>query len=477
VRLRALFRRGPPRRRAVIPLAPFAALALALPLAAPACKASTDQGSVQILTVDDPFTGPPAATEITVQAIDYADGGPDGAVTTLAQGSASPGALDLGTYAETTTESILVTATDSAGTKVAWGETLPVELGALTGLTLDVFVQRTGTLSRVPGPLADGRAAPLVSILGGRYILVAGGADAGQGSQTQLYDLVSWAPLASPPTLPLVPQSLAVAQLKALAINAMGAQWYDFTVATASDASAPSGTGTWAEVAGGATVTSTDASTSFVVGATRTLASGGPTSRVLIVSSSGALTWATLTTPRLGAAAAWLDGYGLVVAGGSDGGDATAPGVELLAAGSTNALAVAYPADPTTGSAMAALDGTHVLVVGGAGAGGADPGARVFTIPCNAPPCVATSWEASVLTPLSFAQAFAIDAASAFVTGEDATGAMHAYRLSSSKVAEIPFRLARSHARGLRLPLDARAPGEGPVAIVGGNPTIESFIP
>jgi hypothetical protein len=440
------------------------------------CKASPDQGTIQILTVDDPFTGPPAATEILVEGIAYDDGGLDGAVTTLAEGPLSSATLDLGTYDETTTESLRVTATDSAGTRVAWGETLPLELGAVSGLTLGVFVQRTGALSRLPSPLSDGRPAPLLSVLGGRYIFVAGGTDGTSNQTTNLYDLVSWSPLAAPPTFNFVPESLAVAQLAALAVSSTGAIWLSLSSADSADAAVPAGgtSAAWADISGGATITSTDQSTSFIVGATRT--SGAPTSAVLIVSSTGVLTWATLTTPRLGATAAWLDGYGLVIEGGNVTADSTASGVELLAAGSTEALAMAYPIDTTTGAGMTALDGSHLLVVGGAtdpATGGA--AARVFTVPCKTTACAAAPWSAALPTPLTFAQAFAIDASSAFVVGEDAKGAMHAYRLSATAAVEVPFRVPRSHARAVRLPLGS--PGAGPIAVVGGATNIESFLP
>jgi hypothetical protein len=463
-------RRGKDRRVRLRSLgyAPFGftlALALALPLVE--CKSQTDEGSIQILTVDDPFVGPPAATSILVQAIDYADGGAGGATTTLAQGSASAGNLDLGTYPETNTESILVTATDGAGTQVAWGETLPVELGALAGMTLGVFVQRTGTLSTLPGSLSDARLAPLVSVLGGRYILVAGGS-----TKTELYDLISWSPLSNPPDLPLVPESIAVAQLKALAISATAATWYDLTDSTASDASAPTANGAWGAIAGGVTITSTDQSTSFVVGATRT--SGAPSDQVLVVSSGGTLSWATLTTARLGAAATWVDGYGLVVEGGNAASDASGAGIEVLAAGALNGVAFEYMPDSTTGAAMAPLDSSHVLVVGGTFASGGDAGARVFNLSCKTA-CAAIGWASSVLTPLRFAQAFAIDGASAFVTGEDANGGMHAYRLAASSVSEVPFRHPRTQARAVRLPFGS--PGAGPIALVGGNALIESFVP
>jgi hypothetical protein len=149
--------------------------------------------------------------------------------------------------------------------------------------------------------------------------------------------------------------------------------------------------------------------------------------------------------------------------------------MEVLAAGSSTATPIPYPADVATGAGMTALDGSHVLVVGGAGPNGGDPGARVFTVPCATIACTATSWQSSVLTPLALAQSFAIDRSTALVTGEDASGGMHAYRLAATSVTEVPFRVARSHARAVRLPLGT--PGAGPIALVGGATTIESFIP
>ncbi len=448
---------------------------LALAFAAPAavvaaCNGGPDSGGIQILTVDDPFVGPPAATEITVNAL-----GLDGGTTLLAEVPATAGSVDLGTYEESNTESISVTATDGAGTTVASGETLSVELGALAGATLGVFVQRSGTLSRMPTPLSDARPSPLVEILGGRYVLVAGGTDATLQTQTQLYDLIAWSPLASPPTLPFAPQSMAVAELQALAISSTQATWYDLTESTSTAATAPSGGPSWGDVAGGATVTASDFSVSYVVGGTR--ASGAATSAVLIVAASGTLSWGTLTVARLGASAAWVDGLGLVVVGGnvtSSTPSSLAPGVEVLSPGATTSLALGYPADATAGAGVTALDSSHVLVVGGSGANGT--AARVFTLPCSvSASCAPVLWSTALPTPLPLAQAFGIDPQTAFVTGEDPSGAMHAYRLSSSVVAEVPFRVPRSHAQAVRLPFGL--PGAGPVAVVGGATSLESFIP
>ncbi len=474
------------------------------------CSPSPDQGTIQILTVDDPFVGPPAATWLTVQEVDYDDGGADGAVSDLAEGPASQGTINLGTYDETVTGSLLVTATDQERTTVAWGETLPIQFGAVAGLTLGVFVQRPGMLSRMPSPLGDGRPPPLLGIVGGRYILVAGGGDPTLGTQTRLYDLISWAPLSSPPTLPFAPESIAIAQategdFQLLAINSSGAIWYDLTEADTDDAGAPSGgTGSWADVAGGITITSSDLSTQYVVGGTRT--SGAPTTTVLVVANGGNLSWANFGVPRLGATAAYVDPIGLVIEGGNvaspDGG--ANPGAEYLVTNTTG-VGLGYPADTTTRAGMAMLGApgavsSSVLLVGGAsetsnGAVGGDT-VRVLTVPCGGssdPPCTTTLWPVTLPTPLVSTQVFDIDASNVFVVGQDANQVTHAYTLSYSApatadaaagatVTEIPFRVPRSLAQAIALPYGT--PGITPIAVVGGDPDagantgyIESFVP
>ena len=119
----------------------------------------------------------------------------------------------------------------------------------------------------------------------------------------------------------------------------------------------------------------------------------------------------------------------------------------------------------------------RVLVVGGMSGASGGVSARVFAVPCSATttPCATTTWDATLPTALAFTQVFAIDAASAFVVGDDVGGTTHAYRLAATSVSEVPFRVKRSHARAVRLPLGASA--AGPIAVVGGDTTVESFIP
>jgi hypothetical protein len=129
---------------------------------------------------------------------------------------------------------------------------------------------------------------------------------------------------------------------------------------------------------------------------------------------------------------------------------------------------LSFPADPTTGAGLDALDTNHVLMVGGTTSAGGTA-ARVLDLSCTSA-CTPSAWTASIPTALVFVQVFAIDAQSAFVVGEDAGGAMHAYRVTSATAQEVAFRVPRSHARAVRLPT-------GPIAVVGGDPNIESFAP
>jgi hypothetical protein len=76
----------------------------------------------------------------------------------------------------------------------------------------------------------------------------------------------------------------------------------------------------------------------------------------------------------------------------------------------------------------------------------------------------------SLPTPLALAQVFALDAQSAFVVGEDATGAMRAYRITADAAREVAFKVPRNHARALRL-------STGGIAVVGGDANMESFLP
>jgi hypothetical protein len=423
-----------------------------------ACS-SQDAGTLEIVTgaETDTFTRDPAAVKLEVDAVDSA-----GNKTSLATTALPATTIDLGKLDETLIYTFQITATDAANERVAYGQSVPFELGVLQGVTVPIFVQRTGDLARMPGPLPDARHAPLLAIFEGRYLLVAGGSDPALAMQTQIYDFASFAALPSPPVLTLAPTSDALFGTVALFIDSGGnGQFYDFSSSTPSTATPPAGHA-FADVAGGATVVATDG-TQYIVGATRS--TGAPTDAVLFIDATGALTWETLYAPRLGAAATWIAGRGLVVAGGNP----TAPGVEVVSTGATTGTAFSYPADDTTGAGATALDTEHILLAGGLTGAGDDPGVRSVDLTCTQQ-CAAVAWPA-LPAALASAQLFASDATDALAIGDDGAATTHVYVLSpAAPVTELDTRIPLSGARAVVSPV-------GSVVLFGGASTLESFVP
>lgn len=421
--------------------------------------ASKPEGSIDLLVGGeaDAMTREPALVSLLVETVDSA-----GAATQLTRVGLPATTIDLGNPSQDTVAQIRVTAFDANGTARVKGTSVAVQLGGLAGTTLELFVQRTGELARLPSPLSDARPQPLVASVAGRYLFAAGGADASLTTTTQLYDLATYTPAASPPVLPRAPKSMALFGTVALLVDEMGATWFSLADSTKSVAAVPNG-GSFAEVAGGATVNADDGSR-YIVGGTRT--TGDPTARVLrLDGTTGAITFVALTTPRLGATATWVVGRGLVVAGGS----ATGAGIELVSATATSATALAFPPDPTVGAGAAPLDGARVLLAGGVDAAMADAKLRVVDLGC-ASACAPSAFGPSLAAPLARAQAFALGDGSALVVGDDAMGATHAARVSPTKADDVPLRAARSGARAVLL-------ATGAIAIVGGAQVVETFVP
>ena len=434
-------------------------LALTVALAALASSCSSHpSGTISLLTEDATlFTRDPVPTTLSVETIDTT-----GKSTTRVRGPVSAGAkIDLGDVPGSEIDTLRITALDAAGAVRIWGASLPLQLAAVDGLTLDVFVQRTSELAALPASTGDGRERPCVANVGGRYVLVAGGASAGAPgvtlSTTQLYDLGAWSALSAPPTLPRAPRSMAVAALRVLLIDDGGATWFDLGTSTAADAPAPAG-GSYAEVSGGDAVVAPDGTT-YIVGATR---ASGPTARVLRVSATGVLSFVALGVARAGAAAGWMEGRGLVVAGGSDSG----AGVEILAASATAAVALPYPPDATTGAGLARLDDTHVLLAFGRSPSGGDAGLRTLDLTC-ATSCA--SPEARPLPAALDAVTLFAGASGTLAVGDDAaTGATRVFVTDANVAREIAPKTARNYARALRI-------STGAFVLAGGATTLESF--
>lgn len=415
-------------------------LALVGCAAAVAC-AGKPEGTLSLTTGEetDAFSRAPAPTSLVVEALAL-----DRSKKELARVALPADDVSLGDLPRSDVGAIAVTALDATNEPVLRGESLYVQWGALENTTFEVFVQRTGELARVPrGPAALDVTIATVAV--GRYVL------ATNGTTTFLYDLLNLRTLDGPPTFPRPAKSLATFDTTALLVDEAGATAFDLQTRRQGSVDAPAGA-TFAEIAGGATIGAPDG-TQYIVGATR--ASGGATPRVLRLAPDGKLTAIALASPREGACAAWVEGRGLVVVGGS----ATAPGAEVIAPGAAQGASLAFPPDAVRGCGATALDGSHVLVAG------AD--ARVLDVACAAD-CKPAVWPGAL--GLVRAQAFTLAPDAALVVGDDAGGASKVFRASAAGLREVPLRTPR---RGARL---VPIPQNGFATIVGGGAGIEQYV-
>ncbi|HVJ93987.1 MAG TPA: hypothetical protein VM580_29560, partial [Labilithrix sp.] len=405
--------------------------------------AEAPDGSVNLVTGEesDVFSRAPAPVLLVTEKIEL-----DGKRVEIARTPLPATTVDLGEQKRAEVGAIAVSGLDETGQTVVRGETLFIQWGALEKQPLEVFVQRTGELARMPrGP--DAFDPVVATTIAGRYVFAA------NGTSTLLYDLLSLRTLTTTPTLPRPALSIASVGTAVLLVDTEGATTFDLSTNETITLEPPAG-GTFAEVAGGDRVVAPDG-TQFIVGATRR--EGGPTARVLVLDPSGKVTFAALTAPREGACATYVEGRGLVVLGG----DAHASGAEVLAPGVTLGTPLPFPTDATRGCGAAALDSSHVAL-----AGGADGPVRVLDLACTTD-CTPAAWPDTL--PLVSAEALRITADSAFVVGNDASGATHAYRASASGTRELPLRTPRRGARLLAVPT-------GAFVIVGGAPGIEQYL-
>jgi hypothetical protein len=437
---------------------------------------NSDSATIQLVTggETDTFTQPPAPVTLLVQSVDSSNN-----KTTLAQQPLPATSVDLGTQSEANQATLTVAGLDAAGGTLVYGQSLYLDFGALVSETVPIFVQRVDEAARLPGTL-DARTGPVLSTMQGEYVLVVGGNEPSLAATSQLYDYAQLQPLASPPVMPVVPVSAAVVGTVAMLFDGTeNAYYFDFSDNAEAQVPALAGGSlgfTFADVAGGQTIVANDGTT-YVVGATRTV--GTPTAAVLEINPSdtsnsnyvtGNLSWLSLSAPRFGAAAVWVDGKGIVVAGGSP----TAPGVEILSPSSaaTTGSALSYPIDPTVGAGAATTDDANTVVLaGGLTPTGADPGTRAINLSCP-PNCTTTPW-ASLPIPLGSSGTFAVgDPAHVLVVGNElASGLTHVFLTGSDgSASEIPTKVAHTNARAVITPV-------GSVLIVGGNAQVESVLP
>jgi len=222
------------------------------------------------------------------------------------------------------------------------------------------------------------------------------------------------------------------------------------------DVNPPEGLASFDEVAGGAVVAGANG-VSYVVGATR---SSAPSSAVLVVAADRTLSVARLVTERRAAAASWLAGPGLIVAGGSSAG----AGVETLAPAGTAFATRPYPPDAVSGAAAVPTgNADEVLLVGGVDVG--SPAAtRRLAANCTSK-CEPTILEPGGLgLPLVRCSAYGVGPGSVLAVCEDAvTRESRVSRVKDGGVSveDIPLREPRLGATPLPTPL-------GTLALLGG---------
>ncbi|HVH42307.1 MAG TPA: hypothetical protein VM925_08180, partial [Labilithrix sp.] len=142
---------------------------------------STPEGTISIVTGDetDVFSRAPAPVTLVTEKIAL-----DGTRVELSRAALPTDTVELGDRPRTESGALAVSGLDASGAAVIRGETLFVQWGALERIGLEVFVQRTGELARMPrGPNAFD--ATVATMIAGSYVLAA------SGTSTMIYDLLA----------------------------------------------------------------------------------------------------------------------------------------------------------------------------------------------------------------------------------------------------------------------------------------------
>ena len=415
----------------------------------------------------DAFQQDPAVERVVVQALQV-----NGDVFASAE-TTPGGSFDLGDIDDITPLRFEVSGYSSDGTLRVRGRSLTINVAQLLGDELPVFAQRVDQWARPPGTIEHAHTGGVAASLGERYLMHTGGqvvGDTVSPGGIAFYDLLAWGG-ALGGELDNIPESLVLSANgdAALFIDDNGARWIDFSNNAITPVEAPDGLGTFAAVAGGKTIVG-DGLT-YVVGGTR---SDEASDKVLIVGDDFSLSAVSLTAPRQGASASWLEDVGLVVAAGSD----TAAGIEVLSATATSFAPRAFPPDATTGAAAIAdvLPG-QLLLAGGLLAAD-DATIRRFDLGC-ASDCLPVANDNQLPLPLDDAQAFGWTGGDVVVLGHAASdNLLHTYLLSASGgVRELTLREPRRGARAVGAP-------NGTLSLIGGELvsgepalTVESLFP
>lgn len=424
------------------------------------CSSDPPILSIEIITghEKDTFSQAPAVTRVDITAR-AAEGD-----LTLSASAPPGGSFDFGEVPSDRLLSFEATGVDATGAVVVRGRSISgIYLAGVSGGLIPIFVERVNQWARPPGGLLRAHLGAPAAVLAERYLMTTGGASASSadGSEepttSDFYDLFAFGGAVGP-AMPRAARSMVARTTAILLVDDAGASWVDFDTGTYDDAALPAGLGSFADVAGGQTIESSDGR-SFIVGSTRR--EGAKTTAVLEVKADGSLAVLSLGQARAGAAATWLEGTGLVVAGGS----AEGPGVEVLAPGATGFLGRDFPPDAVEGAGAVIVDPARIALVGGVLAGAPAP-TRLLAPGCAAMCAPEEAMEATIPVAISGVTAFSLGGGRAVAVGNELSGPgwMRAFvvGLVSASVDEAPLREPRSGASVVAAP-------NGTLAILGGS--------
>ncbi len=402
------------------------------------------------------MTAAPPVTDVTITATPL-----DTTSSTLTAKAKPGGSFDLGNVDSTEPYTFDVTGATAAGEIVVQGRSLAIAPDDIDGSAYPIFCQRVDAWARPPDGLVSTHVGGMAAIGSEQFLFLAGGSKvenangaAAETNQADFYDFATLAGGTGKAPLPFSPKTVVGLGDSALLIDDTEAGLQSFDDGGFTKMTLPSGLDSFGDVAGGRPLVAPDGRT-FVLGATRAATA---TAAVLAIGTDDSLAAFALSHPRAGAAAAWVDGVGLVVAAGS----AEAPGVELLPDGDSEFVTRPFPSDRTTGAAIGA-NSSGVFLVGGVveGANAAtrriDPGC---TSGCNATEVP----ELALPVALVDTQVFQLAGERLLVVGNEADGG-HArtFELDVGKkvVTEIKLREPRTGASFTAAP-------NGTLAVLGG---------
>src|SRR5450432_3106571 len=338
---------------------PRAWLSLFIPLALAGCdQTALPPGNVALFTGQeaDAWSADPLVATVRLEMVQ------DGARTTLAEVAAPVTNISLGHGGPSgVVASFEATGFDAQQNPVLHGATPKYTVQAFDDASLCIFVARQGGFARARGAVQYEHRHPLLNVVRTSHLFIAGGDSMGSDpTQIDEFDGSQCSVLATLAKLPQAARTIAAWQTTFLLIGDNSTVWLYLVTGAYGSAPAPTGL-SFSEVIGGQALNAADGS-AYVVGATRS--TGDPTDKVLHIAADGSLHALVLSTPRLGAAAALVEGT-LVVAGGS----ATGAGVEELSVGATSFTALALPPDATQGAGLAELNPSSATLAGGHDAG------------------------------------------------------------------------------------------------------------